>query len=124
MSISWRKDAEFPIGNPGNPGGNVDLGSTGSGGAISIVNIIERLARKLGIIILLHSGLVTFRIDFRKSQKVSVFMFSDSVDVSMTPNTNTIFGDTRILQVILENAESFLKQEYSLKFQSFGNRTL
>ena len=54
-------------------------GKTRSGGvwgAISIVNIIARIAQKLRRIILLHFGqVVTFRIHFRKKRKVLIFMF-------------------------------------------------
>ena len=43
-------------------------------GVISIVDIIERIAQKLRIIILLHFGLGTFRIHFGKTQQVIMFM--------------------------------------------------
>ena len=64
----------FPMENPGNPGQIVRLGSEGLLGAIFIVNIIKRIAPKLHRIILLHFGLVTFRIHFGKTLNPLIFM--------------------------------------------------
>ena len=50
------------------------LGGLGGWGVIFIVNIIKRIARKLSIIILLHFGLVTFRIHFGKTREPIIFM--------------------------------------------------
>ena len=57
-----------------NPDKIADLGSRGSGGPISIVNIIKRIAQKLRRIILLRFGQVTFRIHFGKAPKPFIFM--------------------------------------------------
>ena len=54
--------------------GNQIWGVGGSGGAISIVNIIKRLAQKLRRIILLHFGLVTFRFHYGGTLKPVIFM--------------------------------------------------
>ena len=74
----------FPIWDPGNPGKIVDLGSSGSG-AIFIVNIIQRLARKLRRIILLHLGITTFRFHYGRTLKLLIFMILGFSGVSMTP---------------------------------------
>ena len=63
--------SRLPIENPANPGTNPDLESGGGWGDIVIVNIIERIAQKLHLIILLHFQLVTFRIHFRNLQSPS-----------------------------------------------------
>ncbi len=52
----------------------------GGMGLILILNILKRIAQKLRRIILLHFGLVTFRIHFG--------MFFDLVHTTMTPATN------------------------------------
>ena len=74
-------------------------------GAICIVNIIERIAQKLRRIILLHFGLVTFRIHVGKiSENLAFLCFSDLADVTMIPNTIFfISGGTRILHIIQTN---------------------
>ena len=59
-------------------------------GAICIVNMIESLAQKLHIIILVHFGLITFRFRFGKTMKPFMFMSWGFSDVSMTPETNII----------------------------------
>ena len=51
---------------------------------------MKSLAQKLRRIILLRFGLVTFRIQFRKTLKLSCSWFSDLVDVTMTPTANII----------------------------------
>ena len=62
-------------------------------GAISTVNFKKMFARRLRIIILLHLGLITFRIHFWKTRKTLISSFSDLADVTMTPETNYIrFG--------------------------------
>ena len=64
-----------PVENPSKSGENPNLGSGGSG-AIFIVSFIKRLAQKLRRIILLHFGLVTFRIHLKKTRKPYIFMIS------------------------------------------------
>ena len=44
----------------------------------------------LRIIVLLRSGLATFRFNFGKTEKPSFSSFSDLADVTMTPNTNYV----------------------------------
>ena len=56
--------------------------------AIFIVNFEKRVAQKLRRIILLHFGLVTFRIHFGRTRKPLVFVILDLVDMSMAPKTN------------------------------------
>ena len=53
-----------------------DVGSRGVWRVICIVNIIQVLAEKLRKIILLHFGLLTFRIHFRENRKLIIVMFS------------------------------------------------
>ena len=60
----------FPIENPG----RIRIRVVGGLGAISVVNIIKRLAQKLHRIILFHFEFVTFRIHFRKIRKPITFM--------------------------------------------------
>ena len=60
--------------NLGNLGTNVDLGSGVVWGVILIVNCIKRLAEKLRRIILVHFGLITFGINFRKTRKLIIVM--------------------------------------------------
>ncbi len=50
-----------------------DLGSMGVWGAISIVNMMKRIAQKLRRIILLHFGLVTFRFHYLENPKTHNF---------------------------------------------------
>ena len=57
--------------------------------AISIVNLIERLARKLRRI-MFHFGPVAFRIHFGETRQPIIFIFSDLVHVSMTRKTNDL----------------------------------
>ena len=57
-------------------------------GIIFTVNIFNRIAQKLRIIILLHFGLIFVWIDFGKTRQVIVFMVSDLADATMTPKTN------------------------------------
>ena len=57
----------------GTSGKNPDLGSRGLG-VIFNVNIIKRLTQKLHRMILLHVGLVTFRIHFRETRKPFIVM--------------------------------------------------
>ena len=64
-----KKKGRSPTEDPGNPEQIVELGSRGSGGAIVIVNIIRRIAGKLRRIILLHFGLVAFRLHYRRNRK-------------------------------------------------------
>ena len=68
------------------------LARFGVWGAIFIVNMIQRIAQKLSIIILLHFGLVTLGSFLGELENLSSSRFSDLVDVSMTPKTNIIFG--------------------------------
>ena len=63
----------------------------GFGGVIFIVIFEKRLAQQLRRIILLHFGLVSFRIHFGKTENLSFSWFSDLVDMSMTANTNIIY---------------------------------
>ena len=51
-----------------------DLGSGESGGGISIVNFVERVARKLRRIVLFRFGLMNFMIHFRETRKPIIFM--------------------------------------------------
>ena len=53
-----------------------DLGSGGIWGAIFNVNFDKRVAQKLRRIIMLHFGLVTFRLHFGKTWKVFFFMIA------------------------------------------------
>ena len=78
----------FPIGNPRKSGDECDLGVLGVWGVIFTANVMKRIAGKLRRIILLHSGLITFRIHFRRTRKPFMFMVSDLADVTMTPKTN------------------------------------
>ena len=59
--------------------------------AASTINVKKRVAQKLRIIILLHFGLITFRIHFGKTPNPSFSCFSDLADVTMTPKTNIIY---------------------------------
>ena len=62
---------------------NSNLGFARVWGPILIGDTIKRIAQKLRRIILLHIGLVTFRIHYWKTRKPVIFM-----DVTMTPQTN------------------------------------
>ena len=55
------------------------------------LNLKKRWAQKLCRIILLHFGLVTFRIHFKTTRRLRIFMFSDLVGLTMTPQTNYIW---------------------------------
>ena len=79
--ISYRKSGKIWDENP-------DLGSRGSEGAISTVNLNKRLAQKLRRTILLHFGLIIFKSHFGKPGNPSFSWFSDLADVTMTPTTN------------------------------------
>ena len=76
-----------------------------------IVNIIQRLAKTLGIIILLHFGLATVRFHFGKTRKLIIFMIWGFSDVSMTPKTNAFYiwrhqyipNNSRTIPIILES---------------------
>ena len=60
---------------PGTSEQNADLGSRGSrGGGIFTLHFTKGIAQKLHGIILLHFGLVAFRIHFRKTRKRFMFM--------------------------------------------------
>ena len=74
MLIDLAESKTNPIGKLGNPE-KCNFGFWGGLGIIFIVNLIQRLARKLPIIILLHLGLVTFKFHFGKTQTVSIVMF-------------------------------------------------
>ena len=56
--------------------------------AIFIVHFKKRVAHKLRRITLLHLGLITLRIHFRKTRKPFIFMIFIFSDVSMTLKTN------------------------------------
>ena len=58
---------------------------------IFMVHIWNRYAPKLFRIILLHFGLITFRIHLKKTRNSSFPWFSDVLNVSMTPQTNIIY---------------------------------
>ena len=62
----------FPLGGPGKPRTNPDLGSGGLG-SIFIFNMIERLTEKPRRVILRHFGLITFGIHFKKTPKPIIF---------------------------------------------------
>ena len=75
-------------------------------GVFFIVNCLKRVAQSLRRIILLHFGLVTFRIHFGKTRKPSFLWFSDLADVTMTPQTNYLqLWRHQLLQVIQEIQE-------------------
>ena len=65
-----------------------DLGPGWFWGTILNVKSMTRLAQKLHIIILLHLGLVTFRIHLKKLRKRIIFMIFRFLDASMGPETN------------------------------------
>ena len=69
----YTNKARFLIENPRNQGNIAYVGSRGGRG-IFILHIKKRIAPKLCRIILLHFGLVTFRIHFRKTRKTYMFM--------------------------------------------------
>ena len=78
------KKGRIPTGNPGKLGQNSDLGS----GGIFFVNCKKGVAQELRRIILLHFGLVTFRLHFGKPDKSYFSWLSDLAGVTMTPKTN------------------------------------
>ena len=91
------------------------------GGRCFIVNIIQRIARKLRRIIMLHSGLRTFKIHVGKTSKVNIFMVvgpggrvHDSQNQSDLP-----FGNTRILQRIQEQLPNHFAKSYLWKYTKF-----
>ena len=65
----------IPIANQWKTRTNPDLVSGGGLGSIFIVNVKKSVAWKLRTIILLHFGLVTFRIHSGRIRKVIIFMF-------------------------------------------------
>ena len=74
--LSDFSDCRFPGQNPGRSRTNCGFGVWGRVcGAIFIINFIaQRIGQTLRRIILLHLGLVTFRIHFRKIRKPFIFM--------------------------------------------------
>ena len=56
-----------------------------------VVVVVERLTQKLRKIMLLHLGLVTFRIRYWKLEKSSFWCCSDLLDVIMTRETYIIY---------------------------------
>ena len=101
----------LPLENRGTVWQNVGFWVWEGLGFISAVNIMRRIAQKLRRIIWLHFGLVSYRIQFRRTQKPCIFMFLDLLDVTTTPQSNIIFifGGTRILQIIHEKRIIFRK---------------
>ena len=96
-----RKKGRVPIRKPGRSGENMDLGSGGGvWGAISIAIFIERVTQKLRRIILLHSGLVTFRNNFGKPQYPLFYVSRVG---------GRIHGPTKQLKRNPGNTRSFLK---------------
>ena len=77
-----------------NPERIADLGSRGSG-AISIVNIIRRIAGKLWRIILLHLGLVTFRFPYSegKTENTSFSWFKDFWPCPWPPKPTIFYSE-------------------------------
>ena len=68
---------------PRPPRENSGFGVSGVWGAI-----FTRVAQKLRRLILLHFGLIVFRIHFGKTRKPFIFMIFRFLGVSMTPKTN------------------------------------
>ena len=75
MPASDLHDHIISMENLGKSGKKSDFGSGGVLGAIFIVNIMKRIVQKLCRTILLHFGLVFFRIHFGKTKKVTISMF-------------------------------------------------
>ena len=90
LQNNGREKNDFPLKIQENPGKMRIWGLRGAWGGRVTVNLKQRVAQKPLRNILLHFGidLVTFRIHFRKAHKVIIVMFSDLVDVSMSPQTN------------------------------------
>ena len=84
---------------------------------------IEKVARTLRIIVLLHFGLVAFRILFWKPRKVFICIFPDLADVTIIPQTNIIYlwrhkdnpNNSRISRIVFQ-------RYYVGKYQICGNR--
>ena len=58
---------------------------------IFLLKNMKRIAGKLGRIVLLHFGLVTFRFHYWKTLKPLMFMISHFSEVFTNPNTNIIY---------------------------------
>ena len=87
-TLTGRKQKQKnPLENLGQSGKIEDLGSRGVWRIIFIADSIKRITQKLRRIILLHLGLITFRIHFRKTRKPRMCMFFSLADVTMTPKT-------------------------------------
>ena len=72
----------------------------GNSWAIIMVNLWKRYDQKLCSIIMLHSGLVTFRFGYGRDREPFISLISGFWDVSSTPHF--FFGDTRRAQTIQE----------------------
>ena len=75
IGVSQADKKLLPLENRGQIRQNVGFWVGGGLGVISAVNIMKRIAQQLRIIIWLHFGLVSYRIQFRKTQKPCIFMF-------------------------------------------------
>ena len=87
------------------------FGGLGVWGGIFIVNIFKRRARTLRRIILLHLASVAFRFHDWKTLKLIIFMVLGlgGCDHESQKQYVFIFGDTRTLQIMTENANLFSK---------------
>ena len=111
-------------GNLRKSGKNQDLGSGGGvWGAFFAVNCKKKVARKLHGIILLHFGLIIFRIHFWKTRKPFIFMIFRFSDVTMSPKTNyfKVWRHQTTHNSSRKNSESFLKNVVWGNLKRFGH---
>ena len=109
-----------PIENPGNPGENAIWGSRESVGSF-LLNIMKRIAGTLHRIILLHFGLITFRLQYGGDRKPLICMISGFLDASMTPKTNMIYLWRHLETSNISKKENVVGESYSWKYQDYGN---
>ena len=104
---------------------NADFGSRGSGGVICIVIIMKRIARKLRRIILLHFGLVAFRIHFWEiRQRFILMVFGPSGRGGDSQNQYHLSLETRILQIIQEQSQIISRSNICLEISLFWKSSI
>ena len=83
--------------------------------------LIQKYDQKLCSIILLHSGLESFRCVYGRDRKLLMLMISGFMDVSLSPKPILFFRDSRRLQQIQETRNPFQKYD-CWKYQTVGIR--
>ena len=117
---------------PGTNGGNASSANRKSGkksgfgvwgvwGDIVIVHCIKRMVQKLSGVILLHFGLIAFRLHFGRIHKVIIFMiFGPSGRDHDSPNQLSLTLDTpNYSKRFRNNPESFLQNIWFVKISEY-----